>query len=109
MKALTKFQAKVLKDVEENEPTTCLQVAQRLDQRNTGQTRVALRSLARVSLVERIPHEGVQPALYRLTPKGAGWVQPRHSSRDSWLEEGLAAGWITAEQVDVLEFDGQVP
>ena len=104
MKALTRFQAKVLKEVEAREPLTLPEVAGWLEQRNVGQTRVALRSLERLGLVEEFDR-----GRWRCTPKGMSWVQPRHTSRDSWLEEGLAAGWITAEQVDVLEFDGQVP
>lgn len=90
MKALTRFQANVLRDVEAHEPAATVMIATRLEQRNVGQTRVALKTLERLGLIEE--HD---TGWWRLTPKGAGWVQPRHTSRDSWLEEGIAAGWIT--------------
>lgn len=101
MRSLTQFQAKVLADVAEHEPVALGVVAGRLGQRNTGQTRVAMRSLERLGMLVEF-----EEGLWRVTPKGAGWVQPRHTSRQSWLEEGVAAGWITAaEAIRLSELD----
>lgn len=107
MRALTGFQAKVLADVAAHEPTSCAEVAQRLGQRNTGQTRVALGSLRRLGLIEEFEHRA-----WRCTPKGAGWTQPRHTSAEEWLAEGMAAGWASptycgtsAERASILTND----